>query len=77
VPLESTPELDAQTFEEAMAALERIVAQLEQGQLSLEQSVELFEQGVRLAKACGDRLDSAKLRVSRLEEVLGIPAIDQ
>lgn len=65
------------SFESAMDALERIVADLESGQVSLDRSVELFEQGVRLAKACGDQLQDAKLKISRLEEVLQASDDDQ
>ena len=54
------------TFEEAFSALEAAVARLEAGSLSLEESVALYEEGLRLAKLCGQRLDAAELRISRL-----------
>ena len=40
------------SFEEQMTALEAVVERLERGELSLDESVRLFEEGMRLAKAC-------------------------
>ncbi len=56
----------ALTFEQAFAQLEAIVAKLESGNLPLEESVVLYEEGMCLAQLCGQRLDGAELRVSRL-----------
>ena len=38
-------DIDALSFEQALAELERIVGQLESGQAPLEQSIELYERG--------------------------------
>jgi len=54
------------TFEQAYAELEKIVAQLESGDLTLEEAVALYEQGQRLARLCGEMLDSAELRVRQV-----------
>jgi exodeoxyribonuclease VII small subunit len=54
------------TFEDAFSALEAAVARLEAGSLSLDESVALYEEGLRLAKLCGQRLDAAELRVRQL-----------
>jgi exodeoxyribonuclease VII small subunit len=56
------------TFEQAYAELEKIVAQLESGDLTLEEAVGLYEQGQRLARLCGEMLDSAELRVQQVTE---------
>ena len=40
------------TFEQAMARLEEIVKQLEQGDAPLEDALALFEEGTRLMKKC-------------------------
>ena len=55
------------SFEEVFAALEQIVATLEEGQLPLAESVACYELGLRLAERCDRFLDEAELRVSRLE----------
>lgn len=53
-------------FETALAELEAIVKQLEEGNLPLAKSLELFERGIKLAKDCKQRLAEAELRVSQL-----------
>lgn len=54
------------TFETALERLEAIVEKLEKGDLSLEQSLKLFEEGVKLARACNRRLDEAERKVEIL-----------
>jgi len=59
-------DISALSFEQALAELESIVAQLESGQAPLEQSIELYERGARLKAHCEKRLDDAKLRVEKI-----------
>lgn len=56
------------SFEEQMTALETVVERLERGELSLDQSVRLFEEGVRLSRACKEQLDAAEGKVEVLME---------
>ncbi len=56
------------TFEEQLTALEGVVEQLERGELTLDESVRLFEQGVKLSKACKQELDAAEGRIEVLVE---------
>lgn len=56
------------TFEDQLKALEGVVEQLERGELTLEESVRLFEEGVRLSKACKQELDAAEGRIEVLVE---------
>jgi len=51
------------TFEAALARLEEIVKELENGAAPLDQSLQLFEEGVRLVKFCGNRLDAAEQKI--------------
>ncbi len=53
-------------FEAALARLEEIVRELEQGDLPLEQSLKLFEEGIKLARLCSKRLEEAERRVEIL-----------
>jgi exodeoxyribonuclease VII small subunit len=55
-----------ETFESQLAALEKIVRELERGDLPLEESLRLFEQGVRLSRECQERLNQAERRVEIL-----------
>ncbi len=57
---------EALDFEKALAELEGIVKQLEAGNLALDKSLALFEHGVRLARACKEKLAEAELKVSQL-----------
>jgi exodeoxyribonuclease VII small subunit len=62
----SAPPAEGQTFEAQLAALERVVRELERGDLPLERSLELFEQGVRLSRVCQERLNEAERRIEVL-----------
>lgn len=53
-------------FEAQLEELDGIVTALEDGRLPLEEALALYERGMRLAKVCQDRLDTAELRVRRL-----------
>jgi exodeoxyribonuclease VII small subunit len=64
--MKMTSESKKLSFEDALAKLEKIVAQLESGDLTLEASLGLFEQGQKLAKACGVQLETAVLRIEQL-----------
>ncbi len=55
-------------FEDVMARLAKVVAELEGGELPLERALILFEEGVRLSRQGAERLDRAEARV---EELLG------
>ena len=50
-------------FEEALARLETIVAELEKGDLPLNDSLKIFEEGIRLSKTCLKMLDDAERKV--------------
>jgi len=58
--------IDALTFEQALAELEKIVGQLESGQAPLEQSIEMYERGAALKAHCEKRLEAARLRVEKI-----------
>ena len=66
-PKSSAASEAALTFEKAIADLERIVAQMEQGELSLEQSLGAHKRGLELARYCQERLDAARAQVKVLE----------
>lgn len=53
-------------FEQAMARLETIVAELEKGDLPLDESLKIFEEGIRLSKSCLKMLEDAERKVEVL-----------
>ncbi|WP_415183689.1 exodeoxyribonuclease VII small subunit [Phaeovulum sp.] len=59
-------DISAMSFEEAMAALEKVVKDLESGQVSLDQSITLYERGAALKAHCEARLKAAEERVEKI-----------
>jgi exodeoxyribonuclease VII small subunit len=62
----SDPDVSALSFEQALAELEKIVAELESGQAPLERSIEMYERGAALKAHCEARLEAARLRVEKI-----------
>lgn len=54
------------TFEDGLAKLERIVAEMEEGKLGLNKMLEKFSEGMELAKFCGKWLETAEKKVEIL-----------
>ena len=57
------------TFEQALAELERIVRELEDGKIGLDDSLTRYEQGVALLKQCYGQLRNAE---QRIQELVGV-----
>ena len=56
-----------QSFEQALAELEKIVKKMESGDLTLEQALATHKRGLELAKFCQQRLEAAQQQVKVLE----------
>jgi exodeoxyribonuclease VII small subunit len=54
------------SFEEALAKLEQITKELEEGDLSLEESLKYFDEGVKLAEQCNSKLNEAQKKIEIL-----------
>lgn len=59
------------SFEEAMAALEGVVSQLERGEVALEQSIALYERGAALKAHCAGKLKDAEEKVELIRAAEG------
>ena len=59
-------ELKVKDFESALRTLEDIVGKLETGDLTLEKSLELFEEGIKISRFCGSKLEEAERKVEIL-----------
>lgn len=56
------------SYEEAITALENIVAKLESGEASLDESLKLFEEGTKLAAYCQKALDTAEQKIRTITQ---------
>lgn len=65
-PAAAGQDIAQMSFEEALAALEAIVQQLERGDVPLDQSISLYERGEALRAACQQRLDAAQARIESI-----------
>ena len=69
------PEIEALSFEAALAQLEGIVRSLETGTAPLDESIELYQKGDRLKRHCEARLKAAQARIDRISlDAEGKPA---
>jgi exodeoxyribonuclease VII small subunit len=59
------------TFESALARLEKITEELEDGELSLEASLKKFDEGIKLTEFCNARLSEARTKVEILLDKSG------
>jgi exodeoxyribonuclease VII small subunit len=75
-------DIKGMSFEEALAALERIVDDLERGDVPLDHSIRIYERGEALKKHCDALLKAAedkveKIRLSRDGMPLGTEPLDR
>jgi len=61
-----TDAVEEMSFEQAIAALEQVVGQLERGDVALDESIALYERGAALRKRCQDELKRAEEKVAKL-----------
>lgn len=61
-----TDDIAKMNFEEAMAALEAVVGQLERGEVALEQSLALYDRGAALKAHCAAKLQDAEEKVEKI-----------
>ncbi|MEN6594749.1 MAG: exodeoxyribonuclease VII small subunit [Clostridiaceae bacterium] len=58
-------------FEDAMQKLSGIVDHLESGEGSLDEMIRLYEEGMRLVKACETQLDAYEATITKLNANAG------
>jgi len=63
---EKPADVDKLSFEAALAELEEIVRQLEQGKSSLDDAIGAYERGAQLKQHCEKKLNEAKMRVDKI-----------
>ncbi len=62
----STTSVSEPTFEHALAGLEQIVHDLEEGQIGLAESLAKYEEGVKLLRQCYMQLEQAERKIELL-----------
>jgi exodeoxyribonuclease VII small subunit len=73
----AAPDLSGLSFEQALAELEKIVAQLERGDVALEDSIRAYERGAALKAHCEAKLKAAEGRLEKIVQGAGGPAIGE
>ncbi len=63
---ETETPIERLSFDDALAELQRTVAELEAGGLPLERSIALYERGVALHERCAGLLADAELKIQQL-----------
>jgi exodeoxyribonuclease VII small subunit len=62
------PDIAKLSFEEALAELEKLVKQLEDGKAKLDDAMSAYERGLMLKRHCEAKLREAKSKVSLVAE---------
>ena len=57
-----------ETFEQALAKLEAIVRDVEEGKIGLQESIRRYEEGMKLLKRCRSVLADAEMKIQKLQE---------
>jgi exodeoxyribonuclease VII small subunit len=71
------PIIDELGFDEALAELQRVVAELEAGGQPLERALALHERGAALIERCNGLLSAAELRMQQLvAQSSGLKTVD-
>ncbi len=60
------PDIDELSFEQALAELEKIVGELEQGKATLDGAITSYERGALLKQHCEAKLRDAKAKVEKI-----------
>lgn len=64
-------------FEQSLAELEELVAQMESGSLPLDEALRHFERGVQLTRECQLALQAAQARVQILAQGPAGPSVEE
>lgn len=62
-------DIEKLSFEDALNRLESIVRELEGGRIKLDDAVSAYEQAMQLKKVCENKLETAKLKIEKIEKV--------
>ena len=60
--------LEDQSLEEIFSDLDQTIKEMEDGEISLEESFACYEAGIKLVKACIDKIDKVEKKMLLLDE---------
>ena len=60
------PEIEKLSFEDALAELEKLVRQLEEGKAKLNDAISAYERGTHLKRHCESKLREAQSRIEQI-----------
>lgn len=60
------PDIQAMSFEQALAELDTIVQKLESGRVALEDSIAIYERGTHLKRHCETKLKAASEKIETI-----------
>lgn len=60
--------MENMTYEQAMTRLDEIIKKLESNSVSLDESITLYEEGVKLAGYCDQKIRSIEDKVTKIYE---------
>ncbi len=60
------PEIEKLSFEDALAELEKLVCQLEEGKAKLNDAISAYERGTHLKRHCESKLREAQSRIEQI-----------
>ena len=58
--------IEKMTYEEALAALEEIVRQMEAGKVKLDDAIDFYERGMLLRRHCEKKLSAARSKIDQI-----------
>lgn len=58
------------SFEEMLKRLQEISEELESDEVGLDNSLKLYEEGIKLSKACAKKLEEAEVKITELKKSL-------
>lgn len=72
---ETADAIEQMSFEEALAALEDIVRQLEAGRVKLDDAIGFYERGMLLRRHCEKKLSAARSKIDKITASLNGEAV--
>jgi exodeoxyribonuclease VII small subunit len=64
--MNTTTDVEKLNYEQALAELDQLIAQLERGDINLDEAIRAYQRGSQLAQRCAELLDHTEAQVTQL-----------